>query len=795
MLEEHTMEKKNLSRLQPPTKGTATEVKKNPDAQNSKLFPRSNRKREPPGNNASKYDQSRRPPSQKSKTCDKRPKPRGLYYSSRKEGTQINDEEDLESEFGQLFSPHDFDGGSKKQSLNHLLNFHSYSLQNCGGRALRGGGGAAFIGSGSTAMRQTYKQYTTKSLMSTHAHKYNKEQFLQANCQFVVRASGDYTLNLADPDLLVDWEQVELIRVWSGDGATTTCPICLYPPVAAKITRCGHVFCWTCALHYLALSDKTWRKCPICYEAVHIHDLKSVECVEKIQYSVGQEITLQLMKREKGSLIVTPAHQCGSRSTRGPILNMSETELDTVYSKLLLAQQSDIDKILDNEYLQLQEQVIEFTGCPELCFVEQALEALMIRRSRKEQNIEQVGASDVKLEDNAISESVNDTNHSESQESFDPMEEPIKRESSSEESESIFLIPGKQSENSSSSIEEITVADLYINTSSNTSCQPVKYFYFYQSTDGQQIYLHSINVHMLQSTFGNLEDCPSLIVGKIVEKETGSMTSELRHRLRYMQHVPITCQFDVVELDLKPPVISLNALTLFQDQIESRRRRRQRLERAEKKRERMIEEAERRKYGRSGEAPVNLRIESHFHFPECGSEVVAEESKIEIASSNSEQSNPVESANSSRSVSPSLMSKDPTLAAVAALTLEPSQEVPSGSGVSFAQMLREGKSMRSEDNGWPSVSNSGNDAKWSQHFQIPGQSRSRQRQPSLPTVTDSDDCSFSPPAKPSFSIADALRAAASASERGLEAGGRKKKKKQQKVLLFTTGMPCANGSN
>lgn len=71
--------------------------------------------------------------------------------------------------------------------------------------------------------------------------------------------------------------------------------------------------------------------------------------------------------------------------------------------------------------------------------------------------------------------------------------------------------------------------------------------------------------------------------------------------------------------------------------------------------------------------------------------------------------------------------------------------------------------MRSEDNGWPSVSNSGNDAKWSQHFQIPGQSRSRQRQPSLPTVTDSDDCSFSPPAKPSFSIADALRAAASAS--------------------------------
>ena len=42
----------------------------------------------------------------------------------------------------------------------------------------------------------------------------------------------------------------------------------------AKITRCGHIYCWTCVLHYLALGEKTWRKCPICYEAVHQKDLK-----------------------------------------------------------------------------------------------------------------------------------------------------------------------------------------------------------------------------------------------------------------------------------------------------------------------------------------------------------------------------------------------------------------------------------------------------------------------------------------------------------------------------------------
>lgn len=53
-----------------------------------------------------------------------------------------------------------------------------------------------------------------------------------------------------------------------------SCPICLYPPLAARITRCGHIFCWPCMLHYLSLSERSWSKCPICYEAVHTADLK-----------------------------------------------------------------------------------------------------------------------------------------------------------------------------------------------------------------------------------------------------------------------------------------------------------------------------------------------------------------------------------------------------------------------------------------------------------------------------------------------------------------------------------------
>ena len=44
--------------------------------------------------------------------------------------------------------------------------------------------------------------------------------------------------------------------------------------VAGKITKCGHVYCWACILHYIDLDDRTWRKCPICFESIHKSDLR-----------------------------------------------------------------------------------------------------------------------------------------------------------------------------------------------------------------------------------------------------------------------------------------------------------------------------------------------------------------------------------------------------------------------------------------------------------------------------------------------------------------------------------------
>ena len=93
------------------------------------------------------------------------------------------------------------------------------------------------------------------------------------SCQFVVKkGSIDHSLHYADPDLAVDWSHVEQVRLHSMQPMK--CPICLSEPQAAKITRCGHVYCWSCLLHYLALSDKAWRKCPVCSESIYKHDIR-----------------------------------------------------------------------------------------------------------------------------------------------------------------------------------------------------------------------------------------------------------------------------------------------------------------------------------------------------------------------------------------------------------------------------------------------------------------------------------------------------------------------------------------
>ncbi|KAF5291157.1 hypothetical protein FQA39_LY14399 [Lamprigera yunnana] len=537
------MEKKGSRSVQPLQKGVGTDSKKSQDA--NKPWPRGCRRREPNGGTFSKNETSRKPIPQRNKTVDKRPRPRGYYYSGAVGGTEDSGLVEEKAELGSVFLQ-----GSKKQSLNHLLNFHFEA------RETRGN---ADVG------------YRWNSAVK---HKYNKEQFLQANCQFIVRDSGDYKQYMNNPDALVNWDLIEQVNIHMFEFPS--CPICLYPPVAAKMTRCGHIYCWSCILHYLALSDKACRKCPICYESVLKNDLKSVITIPHGILQTNNIITFKLMKRLRGSLIAQPVNL--ELLDHNNPFSVSHKFATDVYSKLLLANKDEVNSIIERERSELLNQLAEDESCPEKCFVEEAL-ALLNERSQSSIRI---------IDENLIM--------------FDIQSNSRER-----------LVSISTSSICGEDGDIFSVDDL---DSLTTSCNKplAKYFYFYQASDGQHIYMHNLNIRMLEHTYGSLELCPQTITGSILEKESGSVTEDLRKRQRYLQHLPVTCHFELAEIQLKPPIVKPETLDLFREQIEMRHRRRQRRNREEKRREKRIIEEENKKMGKYIEA--NIELGSQHQFPD-----------------------------------------------------------------------------------------------------------------------------------------------------------------------------------
>lgn len=648
------MDKKTGRCVQPHSKGLTAD-KKNQD-NHAKQWSKAGTRREPPlGTLSTKPD--RKPIPQKSKTIDKRPKPRGRPDAVARDETSGLTDTDIE--LGSVFYP-----GSKKQSLNHLLNF-TYASRN-----VNNSGRSGYVNkNGNNRALQTKK------------HKYNKEHFLQANCQFIVNSLGDYKRYMNDPDALVDWMYIEQINVQVNNEPS--CPICLYPPVAAKMTRCGHIYCWCCILHYLSLSEKSWQKCPICYETIHKQDLKSVISISHNTFNVNEQITFKLMKRLKGSLLAYPADV--EIDVKDCVRRVSETS--DVHTKLLLAENFDILNIINRERHELNGNEIEDS---ERCFFDEA----MVTLKEREDCILERFAGDI-----AVNE----------------------------------LEP-----------------EVDIINEASADYRETKFYYFYQASDGQHIYMHAINARMLEHCYGSLENAPRTLMGKILEKEGGSMTEELRNRFKYLQHLPITCQFEMAEIELLPPLVYKSTMDYFRDQLEMRRRRRAKKAKEEKRREKRIAIEEDIKMGHY--PAVNIPLESIDQFPAVG----FEPSLLEDHESTSNISDEISSVSTSPPTIPS---------------------------VSFAKML----SCNNTVNSWPGLRQKSS-LSFSSATETPKNKSVNSVNKTIENLDNDSDHEVVPELNRSFGdvIAQALQQASEKDETGKNLKKGKKKKNKQKILLSTS---------
>lgn len=584
--------------------GQDVNVGSKPGKSSGGSFPRGSKRREPNNGSLSGLNPNR--PGPKSRGgAGKRPQARGGFPNyNPQDYEQVNQEDEFE--LGSVFNQ-----GSKKQNYNHLLNFQ-YSPRGPAPNSTRGRNTR-----GSRVSSKHYQAPVRKS--------YNKSHYLQANCQFIVKASGDYSVHAADPDTLVDWAQIEQVHLKTSGTDLTSCPICLFPPTAAKISRCGHVFCWPCILHYLALSDHSYRKCPICDQDIEKADLKSVVAVPQTNFSTGSTIEMKLMKRERNSLLAVPA----TDEVLDDFPAVNKPGLNRSFVKLLKASSAQVrDNILARERRELEKQWEEEKSQPEACFIQEALTLLASREVEAlitTDSIAPTYEAVKKVDDLPEIQSLKILGGPKQVDPFDEgnenLDDLITLDDITAKEASKEPRPRNMSGSSDASSEGdtehcidagVTAADLDISTVQQPTAgpqEPRQVFYFYQASDGQPIFLHALNVQMLVKQFGSLENCPETIEAEILEKESTVMTEELRDRLRYMRHLPVASSFEVAELDITP-LVSKTTLQCFKDQVDVRRRRRTRKLRDEKRREKKIQHEEARMMGFPGSM---VRVESDYY--------------------------------------------------------------------------------------------------------------------------------------------------------------------------------------
>uniref|UniRef100_A0A672JDV9 E3 ubiquitin-protein ligase RNF10 n=1 Tax=Salarias fasciatus TaxID=181472 RepID=A0A672JDV9_SALFA len=707
---------------------TPGESKPKSDGKNNGGSKRYSRKREPSFPKADSFPGPRRTNSQKSKNFDKRPPQRGggRQYGAAGGGRREEVAETRRAEF----SPAQF-AGPKKISLNHLLNF-----------TFEPRGGSGGVGDGGHACWGRRNKWG-------HKHKpFNKELFLQANCQFVVTDDQDYKAHFTDPDTLVNWDSVQQVRIYSHE--VPSCPICLEPPLAARITRCGHIFCWPCMLHYLSLSDKSWSKCPICTEAVHTADLKSVVAMETRQYVVGDVITMRLMRREKGALVAMPSSQWVK--VEEPV-RFGDACLSP-YSKLLLISPEQVLSLVAEEKAALHAQ-LSCEGDAEGCFIQSALCHLQV----KIQASFFLTAPVVTAYSSAFDDEVEEPPEEEEEEEEEAAAAAAAELPGFPEAvlESVLEEPPEAVMDAAPELSEENPASQAESSRPSASVVHGPYYYFYQADDCQQMFLHPVNVRCLLREYSSLDSSPDSITATVVEIVGHTVTEDIRRRHRYLAHLPLTCEFSICELALQPPILSKETLDTFADDLEKRKRLRQKKARDEKRREKRIEIEENRKQGKYPE--VHIGLENLQQFPAFGSPPHNSSPPIQPDFTFNPPS-PLSSSPSDGAGFPCLNVPSPVVGSVE----------DDSHCMSFAQMLKDGKARG--DAGPRITPKKGGD----------GESDGSDRVP-VPSFQNSFSQAFEKallqldngPASPPHPVVEPE-----------EKGGKKKKKKQK--LLFSTSM-------
>jgi len=369
-----------------------------------------------------------------------------------------------------------------------------------------------------------------------HVSNHSPEQFFQANFQFIVQP--DF-IHEQDPDQYIKWEQVKIVICHEESlQELSKCPICLDPPHAPRITKCGHIFCFTCLLRMFQSSlatqdsskrveieggvelevDQRFKQCPLCTEMIALHLLKPVRVlIEPIDYKENSMCEFVLLRRHKNSLIT----QCTEDYSVCDQYTLPE--YNRSYSKFCRFQKDSYQEVIQ-EQLNLE-----------------LSDLLQLKVSADEEELRFINLAMHQLQKYLQS------------------------------CESVPLEAKTQS------------AHMTDTESDNDD----NYYYLYQEQSGQKLFLHPLSSRAILNQYGSFAFAPPRIFARIIELEEITVDAQARKRYKFMSHLPLCSVCRICELDMRP-IVSRDALAPLLPKIKKRiavrRQRKQEEERAEKKR-------------------------------------------------------------------------------------------------------------------------------------------------------------------------------------------------------------------
>jgi hypothetical protein len=440
-----------------------------------------------------------------------------------------------------------------------------------------------------SSLNRSARRNPTYGLGSGH-HASDKARYIHANYRFIVNPTGEYHLHAIDADLHLDWSNVLQILA-SAESQTSACPICLSPPVAPRMAKCGHIFCLPCLIRYMHSTDDAnplpekkarWKKCPICWDSVYISDTRPVRWFtgqESPAPREGDDVVLRLVMRQPGSTLALPRDGADAigKSEDVPWYFAAEV-MD--YARVMKGSEDYIEAQYDEEIEQLLVQEKE----DELMFGEETEWTRKAVNSIKEakEKIKGIGNPPAAAKQPAEKKPKRQPiQYNESNDGVPDMylvQQTAKSGQSLSAGHSTLIMPEPILEELSMPGVDTMVAQEDIpklptnpRAPAADGHHPDSPYFFYQAL--LHYYLAPLDIRILKAAFGSFASFPSTLLPRVERVSTGHiMDDDLRKRTKYLAHLPHGCEVGFLECNWTD-VVGPEILEKFREEIERRRKR------------------------------------------------------------------------------------------------------------------------------------------------------------------------------------------------------------------------------